>query len=373
MKTDRPTVKVILKTAKKRKDGLSPIYIHINWRMTRAEESTGEYGEKKFKPTPSIRKRIVEIENRIDELLATRSEFTAADCLKKVKRLKPDVILLEMSSVKRLEHSTVSTYFEAVNSLKRYFGDFTLDELTLFSIQGWARATGVSPVTMCTYLKKLHSLLNYSVQRGYLKSNVMDGWNFKGEGFKWKDCPRSRTRGDITKIINEWKKGNEVAGIWLSGYYFCGLALSDILRVEWDKIPEEWVSGSLYYRFNVNRKKTRETARIMTPVTTLTKSLLELLRRAPWKRMKNYKNFVNSELKKIDPTLTYYQCRHSFCSMMVASGVPVNVIASMMGRAVSGISTYIARISESDSLRAAADALKRTEIIETPPEDLFLD
>ena len=59
--------------------------------------------------------------------------------------------------------------------------------------------------------------------------------------------------------------------------------------------------------------------------------------------------------------------------MMVASGVPVNVIVSMMGRAVSGISAYIARISESESLSKAADALRRTEILETPPEDLFLD
>lgn len=380
MKTFEPQVNIRQDLTKKRKDGLSPLYIHIQWDKTRAKESTGiylnekDYKNKLWKSDKKLKKRLVIINERINELMSSHKPFTAKDCLNKVEsKLKPETILLEMASIKRLEHSTVSTYFEAVNSLKRYFGDFTLDELSLFSIQGYSRATGVSPVTMCTYLKKLHSLLNYAVQKGYLKSNVMDGWNFRGEGFKWKDKPRSRTRGDILKIITEWRKGNEAAGIWLSGYFFCGLALTDLMRVEWDKVREEWIGGSLYYRFTLNRKKTRETASVTTPVTELTKSLLELLRRAPWERTKNYKRYVNLELKKIDSTLTYYQCRHSFCSMMVASGVPVNVIASMMGRAVSGISAYIARISESESLSKAADALRRTEIIETPPEDLFLD
>ena len=98
-----------------------------------------------------------------------------------------------------------------------------------------------------------------------------------------------------------------------------------------------------------------------------------MLRTKPWTKRKNYQNWLNRELKTIVPGLTYYTCRHTFCSMLVASGTPLNTISSMMGRSVSGISAYIERITESSALAKAADSIRLTEIPETPPEDIFLD
>lgn len=381
MKRNYPSVSLSIDKSKKRSDECYPLFIKISWRGTRASESTGIYITEKdfnrgsYKTNRGLKKRLADIDTTIFELMQEKRDFTAKDCLGVVdNKLRPDNILREMSSVKKYEWGTVRSYLIAISSLKKYFGDdFLLSDLTLHQIQGFARATRVSPTTMCGYLKRLSALLTYCKERGYLKDNVMEKWKFKSEGYKAKDKPKTRTRADLTYFINIFEttkdKGiKEAIGIWLAGYFFNGLALTDLVRVDWDNIRCIHINDDWYYSFKVNRKKTREVANIMCPKFKTTESLIELLKTRPWDgvQFRSFDTRVANNLKKVDETLTYYQCRHTFCSMMVQSGQSINTIASMMGRSVNGISAYVQRITEEDTLSRAADALKKTEIMETP-------
>jgi site-specific recombinase XerD len=385
MKTTEPRVNVRIDTTKKRKDGLSPLYIHIQWEGTRVKESTGiyctpeDFRRKKYRLDRRLKKRLEEIEERVDELMSSHKPFTAKDCVGKPERkMTPDMVVTEMCRVKRLADKTVAQYRTAIWSLKQYFGeDFTLDELDLGKIQGYARTMRVSPSSMCSYLKCLNSVLNYAVDKGYVPDNPMVKWSWKGDGYKPTDKPRAIGKGDITVIINTYrtttdKPLKEAAAVWLAGYFFNGLAVVDLVSVDWSSLPKEFINGGWYYNFHIHRRKTKEMANVMTPVTPLTKSLVEFMKTSPWNGKKHYGDYINYHLKKIDPQLTYYQCRHSFASYMVNSGMPVNVVATMMGRSVNGIATYINRVTEKDVLGRAAEALKRTEIPETPPEDIWL-
>lgn len=373
-----PTVNVYMDETKKKKDGTVPLNIVVTYKGTRAKESChlsmtpSDFKKGLWKRT--LRKRLSEIEDKIDELISERKPFTASDCLNKTVKTNPMKVLLEMTSVKKLGEGTFVGYKITIHSLQKYFGeDFLLSDLTLHQLQGFARHTRVSATTMCGYLKRTHSLLQFAYERGYLKENVMSNWKFKQEGYKYKDKPRSRTRADITIIIKHFESGDEAAGIWLGGYYFCGLALTDLMNVEWKSVEKTFIDGNWYYHTTINRKKTREVANVVTPVFPLTEKLYAFLCTSPWGNhtVKQYTMIVNRKLKRIDPTLTYYQCRHSFCSMLVGSGAPINSIASLMGRSVNGISAYIVRISENETLAKSTSALKKTEILETPPEDLF--
>lgn len=380
MKTTEPTVKTALRG--------STVVIKVNWKGTRAHESTGvKMTEKEFKSglwkrTPSIRKRLNEIDTRITELMSSRKHFTASDCLGKTSTGHTiDWILSDMVSVKRLEPNTVDNYRTSITSLRKYFGDFQLEDLSLDEIKGYARTVKVEPSTMCGYLKCLKSLLNYAASRGYIRENVMKDWKYRGDGYKDRDKPRSRTRAEVTILINRFNTEKdrlmkESIGTWLAAYYFCGLGLTDLTLVDWDGIEMELIGGRWYYKLSIFRKKTKELASIMTPVIPLTQNLVELMKTRPWSRyssVKNFNQYTNNRLKKVFPDLTYYQARHTFCSMLVASGTPLNTISSMMGRSVSGISAYIERITESSALAKAADSIRLTEIPETPPEDIFLD
>jgi hypothetical protein len=148
-----------------------------------------------------------------------------------------------------------------------------------------------------------------------------------------------------------------------------------LVRVDWKGLEPDLIGGSRYYTFTIRRLKTNEEASVATPVTRLTESLVAMMMTEPWKShptFQSYKQFVNKHLKKTDPTLYYYQCRHTFASIMVMGRTPVSVLASMMGRSVSGISTYVSKISEAGVLASAADILKGTEVLEEPDEDIFL-
>ena len=376
MKTKSPQVSVIQDETKKKKDGTSPLYIMVCWKGSRAKESCRLSMTKKDFSSGLwkrlLKKRLSEIDDKIDELMSDRKPFTASDCLNRTMKNSPLKVVTEMSSIKKLGEGTVTGYIYTIHALQNYFGeDFTLSDITLHQMMGFARHSGVSPTTVCGHLKRTHSLLQFAFEKGYLSQNVMSGWKFKSDGYKPKDKPRSRNRGDITIIIKYFEMGNESAGIWLSGYYFCGLALTDLMGVDWENIEKIFDNGNWFYHTVIFRKKTKESANIVTPIFPLTEKLYKFLLTKPWRNftVKNYSNKINKDLKKIDKTLTYYQCRHSFCSMMVASGVSLNTIASMMGRSVNGISAYIVRISEVGTLAKASMSLKKTELLEEPPED----
>lgn len=369
MKTDRPTLKVIIDTTKKRKsDDKCPIFIQVTWKGNRAKEKAGFLTEKEFKKhsykaNKTLMRRIREIDRRIEEL----SLDGGFDPLSKVfgKDYTPFKIISELCRIKKLTPKTIEGYFSTLKVLKFYFGeDFSLNELTLSQIQGFARTIRVAPSTMAFYLKNLKSTLNFAAERGYVKENVMRSWKHKREGYKDREKPRSRSKYEISEYVKRWKeKREECIGIWLAGYYFNGLALTDLISVNWSSVEPRFIEDGEYYSFIVERKKTKEVAHIMCPVTSLTKDLKEFLDGEPWKKHRFYSQYINLKLKKIDKTLTYYQCRHSFASLLVSTRTPLNTIASMLGRSVNGLSTYIHRVTEDETLAAASKALIDDEVV----------
>ena len=384
MKTTEPVVKTTLRTPKTGKNGM--ICIKVNWKGTRAHESSGVKMSKKdfdnglWKRNPTIRKRLNEIDNRVTELMSERRPFTASDCLSRIsKGHSVDWILSDMVGVKRLEPNTIDNYRSAIKSLRKYFGDFRLEDLSLDQIKGYARSVRVSPSTMCCHLKCLKSLMNYAASRGYIKENVMAGWKYRLDGFKDRDKPKARTRAEVTILINRFETEKdqlmrEAVGTWLAAYYFCGLGLTDLTLVDWEHIEKDLINGRWYYKLGIFRKKTRELASVMAPVIPLTESLVELMQTRPWSRygsLKSFNQYTNIRLKRVLPGLTYYQARHTFCSMLVEGGTPLNVISAMMGRGVQGLTAYIQKISESSALARAADHIRMTELPPSPPEDLF--
>ena len=378
----RPTVHVYTDKTKKRKsDGMVPLNIVVTYKGKRVKEATGihvtesEFRKGEYRTNRTLSKRLREIDQRIDDLLSDGG----FDPLSKVLRspvLTPFKVISELCRVKRLSQRTYEGYITTLHSLQDYFGeDFTLSELTLPKIQGYARAVRVSPPTMAFYLKDLKSLLGYAKERGYLRENVMERWRFRGEGFRDREKPRSRSVEDIKGFVKTWRttkdrRVRESLGIWLAGFTFCGMALVDLIEVEWGEVEERFIGDGLYYSFTIDRRKTKETAFVTVPVTDLSRDLLAFLRTRPWVGRSRYTSYINTCLKLTDRTLTYYQCRHSFASLLVASRTPLNTIASMLGRSVNGLSTYIHRVTEPSVLSEASKALLVfDEEIEVSPED----
>lgn len=373
MQTKRPTVRVILATDKER-DGKAPAQILVTWKG-RAKENTGHWlrnlGD--WRSVPEIRERVNDIEANVDWLLRQGEPFTAAECL---ARRKPKAKTLE-DLARELEHqrqftlSTVKNYRAAIAKWNDYFGDIPLERVTTAMLQGaakvWLRQAKVGGVWQ--RLSTLRSLFNFGVETGYLKNNPFKSWKFKSEGIKPPVNPKPRSEAEIDRIRAAWAEGNEGAGWWLACFRFSGLALVDLLKVDLDGLEllkarnRDW-----FYVGHIERQKTRQKATVVARKDEETERLVEFMReqRAQFQKRSTHLwlKVINYQLSLLDftPKLTYYQARHSYATLLVNRNIPLNDIATLLGRSLQNIQVYIKQVQSSEHLVEVVSGLAPHEI-----------
>lgn len=374
MKTNRPSVRVILAKDKER-DGKSPAQILVTWKGQRAKENTGHWlkGVNDWKSVPSIRERVNDIEANVDWLLRQGEQFSAAECL---ARRKPRAKTLE-DIARELEHqrqfaeSTVKNYRSAIAHWNEYFGDMPLERVTTSMLQGaakvWLRKCKTGGVW--ARLSTLKSLFNFAEENGYLKNNPFKGWKFKSEGIKPPDNPKPRSEAEIDRIRAAWAEGNEGAGWWLACFRFSGLALVDLLKVDLDGLELMKASNKdWFYVGRVNRQKTNEKATVVARKDAETEKLVEFMKqqRAQFHKRSTHlwEKVINYQLSLLDlnPKVTYYQARHSYATMLVNRNIPLNDIATLLGRSLQNIQVYIKQVKSSEHLVEVVSGLAPHEI-----------
>ena len=360
MKTKRPTIKVILAKDKER-DGKCPAQILVTWKG-RAKENTGHWlrTESEWRGVPDIRERVNDIEANVDWLLRSGEEFTAQECLARRKpRAKTlEEIARELEGQRRLTYSTVKNYKAAVTKWRDYFGDIPVERVTTSMLQGaskvWLKEAKVGGVWQ--RLSTLRSLFNFGVEMGYLKNNPFNGWKFKTEGIKPPTNPKARSEAEITQIRAAWEEGNEGAGWWLACFRFSGLALCDLLRLDFRALEIVDSRTVPYYVGYINRQKTNQKATVVArkdrETDALISFILEEKEMFPKRTTHLWQKQINYQLSLLDftPKLTYYQARHSYATMLVNRNVPLNDLATLLGRSIQNIQTYIKQVQSVEHL-----------------------
>ena len=382
MKTTQPQISLRVEEGKKRKsDGLSPLYIIVSWKG-RVKEATGIYIKPEqlknntikgnSRANEQLQNRLAEIDDNIKHLQATRQPFTAAQILEKQQaRMTILSVSRKIQQVKHLKDNTMKRYAQAHRQLTLYFGqDYDLQDITLAHIQGFARilAKDLKPTTICGHLDVIKSVYTFAHEyMGMPRHGVMD-WRHKRDGYAPARNPKAVTTDQLDELIIiasakdcPDKNLQEAAKIWLSGFYFGGLALCDLMRVRWDEVMNsvEYIDNQSVVSFEIYRSKTQQLAKVVTPFTSLTSSLLVFLALKPWGKRtpQQYSGFINNQLKKLSPSLTYYACRHTFCTQLVESQANISDIATMMGRSINGIATYIKQVTDTQHLAGVAAKL----------------
>jgi len=381
MKTTQPQVSLRVEESKKRKsDGLSPLYIIVSWKG-RVKEATGIYIQPEelknniikgnIRANELLQKRLQEIDDNIKCLQATRQPFTASQVLEKQQaRMTILSVARRIQEVKHLKDSTMVNYAQAHRHLLLYFGqDYDLQDITLAQIQGFARilAKNHKPTAVCGILNVIKSTYTFAHEyMGMPRQGVMD-WHHKRDGYAPAKSPKAVTADQVDELIilatynPPDKHLQEAARIWLSGFYFGGLALCDLMRVDWEEVSRsvKCIDNQPVISFEVYRSKTQQLAKVVTPSTELTRALLFFLVSKPWgkRTTQQYSEFINNQLKKLSTPITYYACRHTFCTQLVESQANISDIATMMGRSVNGIATYIKQVTDTQHLAVVAAKL----------------
>lgn len=357
MKTTRPTVSVKLYNG--------VYFIVVRWKG-RATESTKIEGKTPngWKKEPKILARVNEVEMRVNELMAgfyQGTEFTARQCLSRASKEKELWrILREMERVKGLTPKTVANYTSAI---RLYYSYFNTTAITTNELIGWAKTLRrkYDNSSLWAYFICLRALFRFAGGR-----NPFDGWDFKKEGYKAKNNPRARTDEEVKLLWEYWREGNKYAGIWLAGYEFGGLAMVDLVRVEWDKLEPVMLGGGYFYAFSINRSKTNQRANVVTQANRKTMALVELMKEVvKWPYSLSVFNAkVNWNLGKLgfDPKLKYYEARHTRATKLVNANAPLTVISSLLGRNVRGLETYIKQVSQNEVLAQWVDKAEGVDV-----------
>lgn len=382
MKTTTPQITLRVEETKKRKsDGLSPLYIVVSWKG-RVKEATGIYIKPQqlknntiknnSRANEQLQNRLQEIDDNIKILQATRQPFTASQVLEKQKaRMTILSVASKIQQTKHLKDSTMAGYTQAHKHLLLYFGqDYDLQTITLADIQGFARvlAKDHKPTSICGLLNVIKSSYTFAYEYMGMTHHPIIDWHHKREGYAPARNPKAVTEQLISTLCIIAKSNNyhdkslqEAVRIWVAGYCFGGLALCDLMRVDWDEVLHsvESLDFTSSFTFNINRAKTNQMAKVVTPCTTLTIFLVSYLATKPWgkRTTQQYTNFINNQLHKLDDKLTYYTCRHTYCTQLVNSNTSISDIATMMGRSINGIGTYIKQVTDTQHLANVASKL----------------
>lgn len=373
MKKEVPTPNVLLDKTKKRKDGKCPIYISVTINHTRAKEATGvymteqEFQKGRWKTSSVLLKRLSEIEEVISTM---KPPYNAQKILFREEEKTYFSTAIEKGKRQHLNPLTVKNLTGAGKVLEKYLGEVRFQDVSDDDLRYLTRKMkedGYKIGGISTVMKNLKSVFSYAEKMNYIRNSPFRTYNFKKEGYRFIDNPKALSRSTVTLIIRHWEKFHTTGcGIWLFSYYFGGLSLVDIMKEDWNDINVEVYKGSSYYTKIVCRSKSNEKAHIVVQRNRYTTDVLEFIRTKPWGNdSKDYfATKCNKELKEIDKDITLYTARHTFCTQLVNSHIPLSHIASMMGRSPNTLATYIRRLTEESDLSRAADAIYKIELFE---------
>ena len=386
MRTTRPQITVKPDTAKMKQNGDCPIYIYVNWRG-RAKMATGIYTklsdwrEKTMTVTTSreLTRRLSvlvdEIYANVERLLASKNDFTAKDCITLVptsNKFNYIKCLSEMAERRGLSASTANRHKIVYDNIVKVT-DSNIGDLTVDDWQGVAKKwklMGYTINTITTNLRKAQAVLSYAVSVGMLKDNALSHWKFNTDGYKFQDNPRALTNEEVNQLWDWYERTNNVAGlVWFASYYFNGMSLCDLIKYDWNSLELKQIGN--YYAYvgkPTNRAKTNVKVPVLCALHTINPDTsrdgfgikgwgddarkIKIVKEIQKLDMKKVNTcIVNKNLKDSGITgITFYTARHTYCTSLINSNIPLNDIATLMGRSINHLSTYIKQVTSIDHL-----------------------
>ena len=355
MKTMKPTVGV-----EWHQDRGNRYYIVVRWKGKTYRKATGVSG-----PTKTAWRHMPEVLDLLDHTETYLKDFkdwnsTVIDPWgeRGPERHKNQIneALMALARRRNFAIHTLKNYQRAVELYTERFGNHIV---SVDETKGWFKQLRgqFTNSSLWSYGICLKSLFTFGVKEGLLSGNPFD-WDLGREGYKSKKNPRARTSKELDVLREQFANGNIYAGIFLAGYTFCGLAMCDLLRLDWANLEVQRLGFQDFFVFTIERKKTNQAVKGVVKVNDESLKLQALMIEvtAIGKPVSYWTEKVNRQLGYLDfkPKLKYYECRHTYATDLIGTRAPLNVIASLLGKNVRGIETYIQLVN---SNRVLADAV----------------
>lgn len=409
MRTNEAKVKLVLKRGM--------IYISVSWKGrilkstgVKCSESKWDVKREKVKGDVRINAYLsslkADVVKRRDYFVVRGLEYTASMLFEKDKAdTKANLSLLTlvdiMADERKLRQTTATTYRLAVNKWRLFNSDnikyITAERLNDFVVK-CKRSNTDSTIRM--YLQRLGGIVQFAISKDIIKEDPFKNLNIRRKlKVSQKHPALNKTQMDavLERLMvllhnekpNEFKKKispSACLSFFCFSYLSGGLAPIDVAKVRVSDIRDEIIGDARYYTFSVKRQKTNVPVKCLIMRNELTERLMSVLCSNGNRlfgliedidddititRRINYLSYfgkkmlyqelieVNRHLtNKIDiNTITFYSARHTLATVLVNSNVSLNGIASVMGRSVNNIGTYIKTLNTDNELARIIERL----------------
>lgn len=266
---------------------------------------------------------------------------------------------------------------------------------------------GISKGTLRLYMQVFYSIWHYAYKEGIVSYDMSDRYEYWDElpiaknkralslddisylysrHCNWITMEGSRELDDRkVKMMMRHTSDEFALGVFLLGFIMQGIALVDLSKIRKEMIVVREYDGKRYYVIETARSKTGVGVTIVLPVDDEKTEFLfkpfydyidmnggfllpvlkdiDIMDEAKVNNRMIYFSFiVNSGLKRIVdcineerlekdkdsvlfPKITYYSCRHTFATSFIKNGGNLFSLASMMGRSIEHIGTYIKELN----------------------------
>ena len=350
MKTEKATIRLVLRTNKTLADGTHPIMLRVNWRGKRAEKASGfSCREVNWNPLNDclkikgkdaipnaekinaiIQQEKHKAENVLNTLIIENKAYTAQmiidylkDDGKGVKYTKDlDDLVAEYITVNRLKVETVQSIQGIIKHFKSYYGKdiIYLADISKANAVGfgrWCAERGFKNNTIRTHIQKMRALYRYAVNIEAVKDNPFDGIK-EGKMYAAENNKQALTKDALELLryfysfkMGSWCKGKVEDKFLVVGhkifainmffmcYEFQGLALIDLAKLRSDNFVTARVTDKTnrYLEVHTKRSKTRKDVPIAIRFDIFNYALLK-----PYLDYMKENDFFLPILKKSDDT-----------------------------------------------------------------------
>ncbi|MBL0049679.1 MAG: site-specific integrase [Bacteroidetes bacterium] len=375
------SIKILLRTAKQKKNGESPIVLRTIKDKKASFSFTGYYCKPEFwdakneqpnKKHPNqfeLRFYLTKLKNDAEKaVLGLESKDTgySANQLKKVikgssKKITVfqfiDEITAGLESINRIGNA--NAYKDCKRALSKYrngqdlsFRD--IDESFLKKYEGSFLSRGVSTNSISVYMRTLRAVFNQAIQEGYCDKQYYPFNEYKISKLDTTTIKRALTKEQMNKIIAlKIKAGTheyDSKNYFLFSFYTRGMNFTDMAKLKWSDIKKE--------RLIYTRSKTRKNfdlevlapaikilnyykpftgASVENYVFPILSNEKHITATQIDNRIEKLNKATNKDLKviatnaKIDFNLTTYVARHSFATILKRNGQSTSIISELLG------------------------------------------
>lgn len=285
-----------------------------------------------------------------------------------------------------------SIYNFCVNELKRRSEVLEFKEVTedfLKKYENWMvrskadGGSGNSRTTVGIYLRPLCAIMNRLIDKGVLNPKNYPFGKNKYQIPKTKKIKTALSKTEVRKIFAYEAIANSSAetarDFWIFSYLSNGMNIKDIINLKWSDLRGD----KIYFIREKTKRTNTETETIEAVLHPVAFEIIKRQGNEPGKpedyvfpilnsemtaerkhaRARDFIRFLNEWIKKIatevgiNKNITTYTARHSFSTISIREGAPIELISRAMGHSdVSVTNTYFQGF-ENEALKGVSDKL----------------